>query len=517
MKPVSLLLLGAMLGAMLGALSPRLARAQGKAPAATRQGARFTPAELRADFDQALGFIDAFAVHKDLNAQRLGIDYVSHYAALRREIGEGTDLCTFARLLDRALNLVQDLHASTMSYEYLQQYGKLQSRYNIADDETYAGVATRERTCAVAAPALDLPLIFADGRYVVYSDFTYRGERVGRGTTLTSYNGEDITAFIRTHLEDVRPVRTTRTGGVYSTRFYRAGPDTFRLGLSDGRELTMQLADSITWTARRAHEITYFSQPKARVVLFAEQHVLYIGIPMMDEELVDGINAQVDAVVRSGAKFDRIAIDIRGNGGGSDLTWRRILAHLTRRELQLSLDLRMKDTPAARLRYHHDVPPPASPVALLGGLPYWVHNNDVIRFDPDSMSLGFEGPILVLRDAYIYSSAANFATFANADPQLTTVGEATGLVGGSQMEPLFFKLDHSGIVFRLEPALDFAGVRTLGDFAHNEVEVEFPPSVEDYHRRATYAGDLFDREYLIRHDPLFRYVVSQATGNTRAR
>ncbi len=513
MKTVSLLLFGT----LLGALPPTLARAQRDAPPPTGEVPRFSLAELRADFDQAIGFIDAFAVHKDLNARRLGIDYASHYAALRREIGEGTDLCTFARLLERALNLVQDLHAGTMSYDYLQQYGKLQSRYNIADDDAYAGVAARERACDAPAPALDLPLVFTDGRYVVYSDFTYRGERVARGTTVTSYNGEDITTFIRTHLDEVRPVRTTTTGALYSTRFYRAGPAAFRLGLSDGRELTMQLADSITWDAPRAHEITFFSQPKARVELFAEQRVLYIGIPMMDEALVDSINAQVDAVVRAGANFDRIAIDIRGNGGGSDLTWRRILSHLTGRELQLALDLRMKDTPAARTHYRHDAPPLANPVALLGGVPYWVDNDNVIRFDPDSSSIAFKGPIFVLRDAYIYSSAANFATFANADPQLTTVGEATDLVGGSQMEPLFFKLDHTGLVFRLEPALDFSGVRTLSDFAHNEVEVEFPASVEDYHRRATYAGDLFDRAYLTGHDPLFRYVMSQAAERWRAR
>lgn len=499
-----------------GTLWPAWASPQG-AQVTTTPLPRYSVDELRQDFDQAIAFIDAFAVHKDLNAQRLGIDYAAEFARLRREIGDSTDLCAFGTVLERALHLVQDLHAGTMSYNYLQQYGALQSRFNIADDETYARVAAYERACSPTAPVLDLPLVFVDGQYVVYSDFSYGGETVTRGTRVVRYEGEEIAAFIRRHLDLVWPVRMTTRGEPYSTRFYRAGADAFTLGLSDGRTLALRLADSVTFAQPRTHEITYFSQPKSRVELFADERVLYIGIPMMDEELVDSINATVDRVVREGGAFDRVAIDIRGNGGGSDLTWRRVLAHLVRRDLKLSLDLRMKDTPRARARYRRVPPSPATPIELLGGARYWAHNDDTIAFDRDTSSLGFDGTIYVLRDAYIYSSAANFAVFANDDPQLVTVGEATDLVGGSQIEPLFFRLDHSGLVFRLEPALDFAQVRTLDDFAHNTVEVEIPPSVEDQHRRTTYAGDLFGREYLRRFDPLFHYVVSQPTRDARGR
>lgn len=471
--------------------------------------APLTAAQFRADFDQAIGYLDAFSVHKDLNAARLGIDYPREFARLRQQISKGTDTCAFSRLLGKALNLVQDLHVGTMDHAYLKAYGTLQSRYNIADDEGYESVAALEQTCPTHAPTLDLPLMFIDGKYVVYADFTYRGTQVKRGTWLTHYNGQDIASFIRGHFDSVWPVRVAADGTPYNPRFYRSGDPQFRLGLSDGRELAMDHGDAVEWLTPRTHPIYFGSQPQAQVLHFPEQRVLYIGIPMMDESLVDGINAQVDEVVRKGGKIDRIAIDIRGNGGGSDMTWRRVLSHLVGRKMQLALDLRMKDTAPARARYLQDAPPASTPIALLGGARYWLHNGNMIEWAPDPDSLRFEGPIYILRDAYIYSSAANLADFANRDPQLVTVGETSDLVGGAQIEPLFFKLDHTGIVFRIEPVLDFSGVRTLDDFAHNQVEVPIRPGVEDHFLRSTYPGDVYGREFLLQHDPLFRHVLTR--------
>lgn len=468
-----------------------------------------TLADFRADFDQAIGFLDAFSVHKDLNARRLSIDYPARFADLRAHLGEGTNLCGFVRVLARALNLVQDLHVGTMPLGYLREYGKLQSRYNIADDEDYAGVAAVEAACPITPPSLDLPLAFIDGAYVFYADVTVGGSRIPRGTTILSYDGIPIARHIREHLDEVYPVRMTPRGEPYSTRFYRTGQGAFRLGLSDGQVVTMDRADTVHWEVPRTHEISFFSQPGAAVRYFDRERILYIGIPMMDESLVDGINATVDSLVRRGVPIDKVAIDVRGNGGGSDLTWRRVLAHLVGRELSMALDLRMKDTRLARARYRQEPARTATPVALLGGTPYWVHNDNVLSFGPDSTSIGFSGPIYVLRDAYIYSSAANLADFASRDPQLITVGETSDIVGGAQIEPLFFKLDRTGIVFRVEPVLDFAGVETFDDFAHNHVEASVPMGIEDLFRRSTFAGDVFGPEFLRQHDPLFRYVAAQ--------
>ena len=472
---------------------------------------KLSQAQMLADFDQAIGFIDAFAVHKDLNALRLGIDYPGEYARLRSMIDEGTDACEFKRIFGRALNLVQDLHASYMDHGYLTQYGKLQSRFNIGDDESYSSVAAFDQGCPATSAVLELPMMFINGRYVVYADFSYQGTTVKRGAEVIRYNGQAIAAFIRSNFDSVWPARVTPAGDIYSLKFYRAGEPEFRLGLADGRELKLNLTDSVEWTTPRKREATWSSQTEARVLHFPEQRVLYIGIPMMDESFVETINAEVDNLVKAGAKFDRIAIDIRGNGGGSDMTWRRVLSHLLGRKLQLALDLRMKDSELARKRYPQEAPAPAESVAMLGGAKYRLHNGNLIEWEPDADSLNFTGPIYVLRDDYIYSSAGNLASFAGTDPQLVSVGSTTDVVGGAQLEPLFFKLDHSGLVFRIEPALDFSAVKGIDDLAHNHVEVEIERSIDDLYLRSTFDGDIYGRDFLLNHDPLFRYVVLQSS------
>jgi hypothetical protein len=83
------------------------------------------------------------------------------------------------------------------------------------------------------------------------------------------------------------------------------------------------------------------------------------------------------------------------------------------------------------------------------------------------------------------------------------------LVGGRQTEPLFIQLNNSGLVFRVEPMLDFSGVKTINDFSHNEVEVRITPSIEDYFLRTTYKGDVYSSEFLLKHDKLIRFVLSQ--------
>lgn len=57
--------------------------------------AALTQDDMREDFDQAIGFIQAFAVHRDLNALRLGIDYDARYAALPSKLDARTTPCEY--------------------------------------------------------------------------------------------------------------------------------------------------------------------------------------------------------------------------------------------------------------------------------------------------------------------------------------------------------------------------------------------------------------------------------------
>ena len=56
--------------------------------------------------------------------------------------------------------------------------------------------------------------------------------------------------------------------------------------------------------------------------------------------------------------------------------------------------------------------------------------------------------------------------------------------------------------------LDFSGVKTIDDFAHNHVEVKIEASDTDYFLRTTYEGDIYSQDFLLNHDKLIKYVLS---------
>ena len=54
--------------------------------------------------------------------------------------------------------------------------------------------------------------------------------------------------------------------------------------------------------------------------------------------------------------------------------------------------------------------------------------------------------------------------------------------------------------------LDFSGVNLLNDFSHNEIEVKIAPALDDIFLRTTYNGNIYGKEFLLKHDPIIQYL-----------
>ena len=70
------------------------------------QEIKLTKKQMLSDFDQAVSYINSFAVHKDLNAVRFGIDYENEFNKLRSEIKNETSVCEFRDIFERAIALL---------------------------------------------------------------------------------------------------------------------------------------------------------------------------------------------------------------------------------------------------------------------------------------------------------------------------------------------------------------------------------------------------------------------------
>ncbi len=472
-----------------------------------------TKSEMLQDFDQAIAHINTFAVHKDLNEIRLQINYEKEYKALRKEITGKTSLCEFRTTLKRATNFIQDFHGSFLGSGYLNKYGKYQKKINFNDDQTYEKVKLFEDKCGKPPVNLKLPILYNNGKYYVYADFSFKGITIKRGTEVTSYNGKSITDYIKKNYDLVWTVKLDETTKMpYHTSFYRFGDERFKLGFNSSTSPSIQFAlkDSVTRKTKKQRDISYFSQSKPQVLYFDESKILYIGLPMMDTGQAHSIVKKIDAIKAKSSQFSKIIVDIRGNPGGSDVAWRTILRHLIHKEIPFLSNLKFKFNKPA-VNYYREEQKNVVPetINLLNNKKYWKKDFDAVTIAPSKNSLGYKGKIYVLQDEFVYSSASNFSNFCLNSDQLVSVGTPTDFVGGVQTEPLFIKLDHSELIFTVEPLLDFSGVKTIKDFSHNKVEVNIRPSAEDYFIRTTYKGDIYSAEFLSKHDRLFKWAAAK--------
>lgn len=476
------------------------------------QNENLTKNQMLQDFDQAVNHINTFAVHKDLNTIRLQIDYDKEYKKLRNEITDETTACEFRKIIGRVIGFVQDAHCSFMDSGYLTMYGKYQKKINFNDTQTYERVKYYEDKCDFPQPNLKLPLVYIEGKYFVYSDFTYKGVTIKRHTEITTYNDKNISDYIKANYDKVGIIRwDDKLKNPYRDSFYRNGDNSFKLGFNDVNipSLTFSLNDTITYQTPKQRDVYFGSQSKKKVLYFKESKMLYIGIPFMDAELGKSVVRDIDSIIAKGNSFSKIVLDIRGNGGGDDNCYRTILQHLIAKEIPFSSTLKFKYNDAAINFYAEDQKNIVEEKArLLNNSKYWTKEFDINKIEPDSNSIGYTGNIYVLQDEFIFSSASNLSNLCLNSDQLISVGITTDLVGGRQTEPLFIQLDNSGLVFRVEPLLDFTGVKTLNDFSHNRVEVRISPTINDYFIRTTYAGDIYGSEFLLSQDRLIKYVLN---------
>jgi len=477
------------------------------------QNNNLTLSQMLQDFDQTINHINIFAVHKDLNSIRLQIDYDKAYQALRNEITETTTDCEFRAIIGRAIGLVQDAHCTYMDSQYLMNYGKYQKKINFTDEQTFERVTYYENKCDEASVNLNLPLLYKGGKYYVYSDFIYKGNLIKQNTEVTKYNNIEIADHIKANYDNIGIIRWDHKLKIpYRDSFYRNGDDKFKLDFNNAiaTSLTFSLQDSITYLEPQQRNVYFGSQSKKQVLYFEDSKMLYIGIPFMDAELGEAIVKDIDSIHAKGKPFAKIVIDVRGNGGGNDMCYRSVIQHLISEDIPFESELKFKYNEPAVTFYAEDQKKiEYQNISLLNNQSYWTKNYDINKIEPDANTIGYSGRIYVLQDKFIFSSASNLSNLCLNSDQLISVGETTDLVGGRQTEPLFIQLINSGLVFRVEPMLDFSGVKTINDFSHNEVEVRITPNIEDYFLRTTYKGDVYSSEFLLKHDKLIRFVLSQ--------
>ena len=248
---------------------------------------------------------------------------------------------------------------------------------------------------------------------------------------------------------------------------------------------------------------------------FKKGHVLYIYIKyMLDPQ--DNFGDSIKFVGK-GKRIDKVIIDVRGNRGGGDQMWRKMLSAIIRDTLIWDYRLSLNDNDQVKSFLKKEYPRISLDseyrsvvYPLLGGKRVLMPVDTEYMLVPDSNSLAYTGKIYLLQDEETYSSGHSLTSIARMIPQLVSVGMPTGNLAGLGFNPWLFQLKNSKFTFSIETGIDLSGVKTLEDVFQDRPEIEVYPTFDEYIRYYRSYGfylDMHGREFLYNYDYLFKYIL----------
>lgn len=481
---------------------------------------------MRAEHDTLVSFIKQVSPIIYFNKEVRGIDFSWHAAQLRKQISPKTTMESYLHIIKKTINDAQDGHTSqlnTVLLDIAKQYWiptGFVSFDSASTKNMYKYVKYLKESFYSKA---DLNLIYTSGAYYNLMPFSYMGKDYPASMKLISCNGKDIHDFVATLTELYSPLRWDRVNNrVYDENFYWPAEiykqDTLKMTFIDQKnihhELNIHKNDSVTYLAKKVNDYSYFSQTDTVVThYFDKEGIFYAKLPAMRPELGDTIKRRMEAIFAQ-HKINSVVIDIRGNGGGSDNTYNIFLKKLVSDTLKKDVIVARNFSPEIQKKYHinRDSIIKSNDKTFNPGVPqfksqdmYFIKQsfNFVV---PDSIRFPFNGKIYILQDKFIYSSASNLSSLAQNTEQLISIGGTPDLLGGLQANVIIKMLPYSKFIFRVEPQIDFTGIKKLEDVFQNHVEYPVSYSIDNLYLRTT-TKDIFGKTFLLKNDPMFRKVL----------
>lgn len=452
-------------------------------------GQTLSQKEMLADFDQLESIINDYYRAKDLVEKRTQTNVTKELNLLRQECYSISSDSEFADLIRKSLNTLCDKHAtisnSSLVKMYVTRFSDIASYGNVKLADTlkadyyynlaYNNVMSKMK-CGIRAK-------YINGKYYNLRSFINNGIFVASGEQITAINGIPVSIYVEHNKYNLYNLTwDEKNRNWYSELFwlnkYIIKDSVFCLTIG-GKEIKLNCKIPVNKTEK----LQEFSTTP--LVTIIDSNILFIRLPFMRDSkwYIDEITNQYNSNIK------KIIIDIRGNSGGQDKVWQDILSILISKPMFVKTNISMNNNEAIR-----------------GILPLYnlsepqITSSDTIF--PASNNINFRCKIYILQDNDTYSSASSLSSLAFQVEDLFLIGQPIQYIGGSGLTPLIFRLDNSGIVFRMTFTADLTG--GLINPYMNKVDIEIPQNVETYFETIT--DNHYDIEYLKNKDKLIEFV-----------
>jgi len=465
-----------------------------------------TTEEMLADFDHFVETVVNFSPQTPVRKAVTGIDPLVELKKMRSRIRRIQSTEEFAMLIQSAITVLQDGHSSLLwpsgyPSDYLEELGISEAAIELFP--SYYEL----RTSDPKRKKFNLKLKYIKGNYYNIAPFKHQGVSYEAGWRLAKINGRRAESFISELYPHLRRMRWDYTHQrYYSEYFYRAynlsSDQTLKLTFTNNNKKVAKGEFKLN-EALEYEEVDANANQGKKVAYFSDEQILYIRIPRMNLDHLDFYPAEIKSKA-AGQPLKKVIIDIRDNPGGTDNVWVKVLASIIHKPIDFELLLLALPSEGMKKQYPDDAPKWKSyRAAFLDDYEYAVFASGDRQIEPDSNSINFEGNIYILQNDGIYSSAGALAAIGMLADNIFTVGQNTGWLLGRGINPIVFELPHSKILYRIEPVIDFQNANSAQDVYHDQVEIPVTLSIDQYLKRIYYTGDVYGKDFLFQHDPVF--------------
>lgn len=514
--------------------------AQIKSPRYPKAPVKLTKEQMYADYDQFTDIIRTYNAQWEIRKEHTGYDLMAMLQNRRSKIDSIANYWEFVIFLDNSLQYLIDDHADRTYYYYKVKESRFAPGQNFYKSKKInkisAGydkyVSIRDVFDTLSPIFNSMAAHYIQGEYYMLASFVFANQRTGdticfKNAHVISCDNMPVDEYVEKKMigfHSPHHIRWDFDKNKYYTDLLMIDYDK-PLKVEDQNGIIydfipnyypvqIQAPSNDSAAAHLDKCIQRYRQRELQFTrYFEKEKILYVYLEMMQYQknynIIDSIRH-----IGKGKPIEKIVIDVRGNRGGGDGFWFDLLSAIVKDTLLVQDKIALNANEAA-IRYFKSEYPTEMvnefeymDIPFLGNKKMFVHTQ-FGTIDPDSNTLGFDGPIYILQDKQTYSSGHSFSSFAKHVDQLISVGVPTGNMVGFGFNPWNFQLDNSLYTFHFEPAIDLSFATKWEDTFQCTPEIVVWPTIEELLDYNSYRYLLDTKEFLFTKDYLFKRIVEQ--------
>lgn len=323
-------------------------------------------------------------------------------------------------------------------------------------------------------------------------------------------NDAEFFVAIDTMLKDLNNGHVNVFNG-WSYRWFNKGYYEYYARYGDPKYLSMHEAMTNPYVMNRykynrdiEEEVVLYPEPVFETKVLTENELAYIKIKQMAGfDVAEGDHHKIRRFLETVENYEKIIIDIRGNGGGYDKYWENLVRLLTDETLKVEYYSFFKDGH----RQNQDV------FKVKGTTTIKDLDDEILESFPEEVKtdfsfyksyrvikkpsklIDFKGKVYLLVDKGVFSSAEKFASFAKDSGFATLVGEATGGDRVFEEIPIIF-LPKTKFVIRYSRELGMNADGTINMETKTTPHIEVDPTPhEDFRKDEAIQAVIKDKNY----------------------